>query len=38
VQEDTGMEGIYVEQIDEDASGDDIAIHIKDKSTDVKTM
>jgi hypothetical protein len=30
--------GMYVEQIDKDASGDNIAIYMKDNSTDVKTM
>jgi hypothetical protein len=32
------MAGIYVEQIDEDTSGDNIAIYMKDNSTDVETM
>jgi len=34
MQEDTRMEGIYVQQIDEDASGDDVAIYVTDNSTD----
>ena len=35
MQEDTRIEGICVEQIDEDASGDGIAIYMKDNSTDI---